>query len=440
MVPVEHIPSVRSWFDQRRALVVGLGKSGAASARVLARLGARVAVTEKKERAACGSWIRLLPSSVPVETGGHRFFRRTWDVVVMSPGVPASAATFFREKGVPVWGELELAYRILVLAGRWPAWSAAITGTNGKTTTTSLMGAIFRAAGRHTVVAGNIGLPLCDVINDVRCDGALALEVSSYQLETAEALRPACGVVLNVTPDHLARHGTMSDYARTKFRLFQSQRPGDTVVLNSDDPWCRKLSSTVAGNVLWFNDRTVSPWGPPRHLPGRHNIANAMAAAVCARALGVPDAAIVRALATFRGVEHRLEQVRTWRGVRFINDSKATNVDSTRVALDALPGPLFVILGGEDKGAPYAPLIPLLKKKAKAILLIGEAAPKIGRELSGAVPQVVCGTMAKAVQHAAASARQGETVLLSPACASFDQFDNFEHRGRCFKKEVGLLP
>lgn len=440
MVPVEKIASVRSWFEQRRALVVGLGKSGAASARVLARLGARVSVTEKKQRAACRSWIRLLPSTVPVETGGHRLFRRPWDLVVVSPGVPASAATFFREKGVPVWGELELAYRLLVLADRWPAWSAAITGTNGKTTTTSLMGAIFRAAGRRTVVAGNIGLPLCDVLNDVRPDGALALEVSSYQLETTEAFRPAGGVVLNVTPDHLARHGTMAAYARTKFRLFQSQRPGDAAILNSIDPWCRRLANTVAANVFWFGDRMISPWKPPRHLPGRHNIANAMAAAVCARALGVPDAAIARALDTFRGVEHRLEPVRTWRGVRFINDSKATNVDSTRVALDSLPGRLFVILGGEDKGAPYAPLIALLKKKAKAILLIGEAAPKIAEELAGAAPQVVCGTLAKAVQHAAAAARPGDTVLLSPACASFDQFDNFEHRGRCFKKEVDLLP
>ncbi|MBK8871695.1 MAG: UDP-N-acetylmuramoyl-L-alanine--D-glutamate ligase [Elusimicrobia bacterium] len=440
MKPIEQLPFVRAWFDQRRVLVVGLGKSGVAAASLLARLGARVAVTEKKDRSNCLSWVRQLPASVQLETGAHRLLQRDWDLAVVSPGVPAEVGNSFREKGVPVWGELELAYRVLVLADRWPAWSAAITGTNGKTTTTSLMGAIFRAAGRNTVVAGNIGVPLCAVINDVRSDGAVALEVSSYQLETAEAFRPAGGVVLNVTPDHLARHGTMAAYARTKFRLFQSQQPADAAILNSQDPWCRTLAPTVHGRVHWFNDRISRPWKTPRYLPGRHNVANAMAAAVCARALGVPDTAIARALAAFRGVEHRLEPVRTWRGVRFINDSKATNVDSTRVALDSLPGPLFIILGGEDKGAPYGPLIPLLKKKAKEILLIGEATPKIAKELAGAAPQVVCGTLAKAVQHAASSAQPGDTLLLSPACASFDQFDNFEHRGRCFKKEVGLLP
>jgi UDP-N-acetylmuramoylalanine--D-glutamate ligase len=440
MIPIEHVPFVRTWFDQRRVLVVGLGKSGVAAASLLARLGARVAVTEKKERAHCLAWIQGIPASVELETGSHRFLQRSWDLVVVSPGVPTETVRLFQEKGVPVWGELELGYRVLTLAERWPAWTAAVTGTNGKTTTTSLMGAIFRAAGRRTVVAGNIGVPLCAVVNEVRPDGALVLEVSSYQLETAEAFRPAGGIVLNVTPDHLARHKTMAAYAQTKFRLFQSFLPGDAAVLNARDPWCRRLASTVTGTVHWFGDRPPRSWETPRHLPGPHNVANALAASVCARALGVPATAIARALATFRGVEHRLEPVRTWRGVRFVNDSKATNVDSTRVALDSLPGPLYVILGGEDKGAPYGPLIPLLKKKAKEILLIGEAAPKIANELANAAPLVACGTLAKAVQHAASSARPGDTVLLSPACASFDQFDNFEHRGRSFKNEVGLLP
>ena len=519
MIPVEKNPIVRGWFEGRRVLVAGLGKSGAAAAGLLSRLGARVSVTEKKSKAQSRPWLRLLPKGTSVEWGTHRFLSRPWDIVVASPGVPASSLAPARARSIPVWGELELGYRVLALAGRWPAWSAAITGTNGKTTTTALLGAIFKSAGRPTVVAGNIGVPLCAVVNDVTARTALALEVSSYQLETAEAFRPAVGAVLNVTPDHLARHGDMESYARAKFRLFQSQGVGDAAVLNGRDPWCRRLASSVSGQVYWFGDRSFfgppmlstgekefsSPlgrrcreaadegcavvlsanqiphpalsqgerekqfgglrklgdcflgdgvfwdgkyicgrgltgrWSAPAHLPGRHNIENALAAVACARALGVPSGAIARGLSGFRGVEHRLELVRTWNGIRFINDSKATNVDSTRVALEAFPGPLTVILGGEDKGAPYSPLLPLLRKKARAVLLIGEASSKIERDLAGLRGLERCDTLARAVDRAARSARPGEAVLLSPACASFDQFENFEHRGRCFKEFVGAL-
>ncbi len=456
MIPVEKNPMVRGWFEGRRVLVAGLGKSGAAAAGLLSRLGARVSVTEKKSKAQSRPWLRSLPKGTSVEWGTHRFLSRPWDIVVASPGVPASSLAPARARSIPVWGELELGYRVLALAGRWPAWSAAITGTNGKTTTTALLGAIFKAAGRPTVVAGNIGVPLCAVVNHVTARTALALEVSSYQLETAEAFRPAVGAVLNVTPDHLARHGDMESYARAKFRLFQSQGVGDAAVLNGRDPWCRRLASSVSGQVYWFGDRVVGDgvfwdgkylrgrgltgrWSAPAHLPGRHNIENALAAVACARALGVPSGAIARGLSGFRGVEHRLELVRTWNGIRFINDSKATNVDSTRVALEAFPGPLTVILGGEDKGAPYSPLLPLLRKKARAVLLIGEASSKIERDLAGLRGLERCDTLARAVDRAARSARPGEAVLLSPACASFDQFENFEHRGRCFKEFVGAL-
>lgn len=332
-----------------------------------------------------------------------------------------------------------MGYRVLSLAGRWPSRSAAITGTNGKTTTTALLGAIFKAAGRPTVVAGNIGVPLCAVVNGVTPATALVLEVSSYQLETAEAFRPTVGAVLNVTPDHLARHGTLGAYAAVKFRLFQSQGRTDAAVLNAKDPWCRRWAASVPGKIYWFRDRMSGGWLAPQFLPGRHNIANACAAAACARALGVPRSVIAKTLATFRGVEHRLELVRLWRGVRFINDSKATNVDSTRVALESFSNPLYVILGGQDKGAPYAPLAPLLRKKAKSVFLIGEAAKKIERDLAGSVPLKRCETLARAVAQAAQTARPGDVVLLSPACASFDQFDNFEDRGRCFKDLVGAL-
>jgi UDP-N-acetylmuramoylalanine--D-glutamate ligase len=487
MVPLEKDPHVRAWFERRRVLVVGLGKSGVAAARLLAGAGARVSVTEKRSKEETRGWVRQLPPGTEVENGTHEFLSKHWDLLIVSPGVPSSLWAPARARGVPVWGELELGYRVLSLAGRWPARSAAITGTNGKTTTTALLGAIFSASGRPTVVAGNIGLPLCAVVNKVTAEVALVLEVSSYQLETAETFRPAVGAVLNVTPDHLARHGTMDAYAASKFRLFQSQGTEDVAVLNAGDPWCRRLASSVPGKIYWVGERRPGPgflweggwirdnglsgrWRPPPHLPGRHNIDNALAAVACARALGVSGAAIARGLADFRGVEHRLELVRTWNGVRFINDSKATNVDSTRVALDSFSGPLTVILGGQDKGAPYTPLVRPLLDKAREVLLIGEAADKIERDLlagavSGGPPRrgraprasrapdlteekgkphnnftlVHCGTLRRALTHAARTASHGEVVLFSPACASFDQFKDFEHRGRCFKKWVEEL-
>lgn len=439
MKSIEKNPAVRGWFEGRRALVVGLGKSGVAAARLLSRLGARVSVTEKRPTSENQEWLSQLPPNIEVECGAHRGLSRPWDLVIASPGVPSALLATPRSRGIPVWGELELGYRVLVLSDRWPVRCAAITGTNGKTTTTALLGEMCRTSGRPTVVAGNIGVPLCAVVDHVTPASALVLEVSSYQLETAIAFRPAVGAVLNVTPDHLARHGTIKKYAAAKFRLFQSQGSRDVAVLNRRDVWCRQMAPLVPGKTEWFDDRGSGPWPSPSFLPGRHNRANALAAAICARAMGVSRSAIVRALATFRGVDHRLELVRTWRGVRFVNDSKATNVDSTRVALEAFSDSLMVILGGQDKGAPYAPLLPLLQKKAKTVLLIGEAAEKIERDLKGRVPLVRCETLSRAVDQAARTARSGDVVLLSPACASFDQFKNFEHRGDCFKKLVGAL-
>lgn len=449
-------PDVRGWFAGRRVLVVGLGKSGLAAARLLQRLGARVSVTDARPREALADGLRALPSGIPVEAGGHRWLSDRWDLAVPSPGVPAGVWEPLRARGAFVWGELELAFRTLSLAGRWPRWSAAVTGTNGKTTTTALLGAIFEAAGRPTVVAGNIGTPLSDVVDRIDAGTALALEVSSYQLETASAFRPTVGAFLNVTPDHLGRHGTLDNYARVKFRLFHAQREGETAVLNARDARGRALRALAPAEVVWFGDRLPGPgvrwsssglwsntgerWPLPAHLPGRHNWENAAAAVACARALGVPSAAVRRALGSFRGVPHRLEFVRVWRGVRFVNDSKATNVDSTRVAIEAFPGRLRLILGGQDKGAPYTPLAGLLRRKVKDVLLIGEAAPKIEKDLNGAAPIHRCGDLAGAVRRAAETAAPGDLVLLSPACASFDQFDNFEHRGRVFRELVEALP
>jgi len=449
-------PGPRGWFEGRRVLVIGLGKSGAAAAALLARLGARVSVTENRPPAAVRFGRRFLPAGVACETGGHELLEEAWDLIVPSPGVPSALWASRARRGTPVWGELELGYRVLRSAGRWPARVAAVTGTNGKTTTTALLGAMAKADGLPTVMAGNIGTPLCAVADRLSADSVLILEVSSYQLETTAAFRPLVGVVLNVTPDHLGRHGTMARYAQAKFRLFQSQGPGDAAVLNAKDPVCRRWARGVPGQVAWFGNRrpgvrwdgrglvSTLPggggrWSAPALLAGRHNLENAAAAVAAARRLGFSPGAIARALKDFPGVEHRLEMVREWRGVRWVNDSKATNVDATLVALRAFAGNLRVILGGRDKGAPYAPLRREIRRKAREVMLIGEAAEKIARDLAGTVPLVRCGTLERAVRRAASTAWPGDVLLLSPACASFDQFKDFEHRGRRFKELVRAL-
>jgi UDP-N-acetylmuramoylalanine--D-glutamate ligase len=451
--------SVRYWLGGRDVCVVGLGKSGVAAAKLLDRCGARVFITERRARKEVLPFLRQLPRGARCETGSHSFLRRKWDLLVVSPGVPSSVWRGVTSSGTPVWGELELAVRVLKSLNRWPRRVAAVTGTNGKTTCAALMGAIFRAAGEKTVVAGNIGTPLSDCVDRLDSGSVLVLEVSSYQLETAAAFYPAAGAVLNVTPDHLGRHGDMERYAKTKFRLFEGQTGSDLAVLNRHDSWCRRLAGTVPGRVAWYGhgkgrgiyhiqERIVSripgaegSWPVPRLLVGRHNVENAMAAVACARFLGAGTAAVRRALKTFPGVEHRLERVRERRGVMYVNDSKATNVDSTAVALRSFPETrrLHLILGGEDKGAPYAPLRALVKGRVKEILLVGEASRKIAQELKGLAPAVFCGTLEKAVRRAAENAASGDTVLLSPACASFDQFDNFEHRGKIFKELVATL-
>jgi UDP-N-acetylmuramoylalanine--D-glutamate ligase len=445
--------------------VVGLGKSGAAAARLLTRLGTDVSVSEKRPRAQVAAWLKELPAGVSVETGGHASLSKSWDLAVTSPGVPAAVWRPLAERGVPVWGEMELGFRVLSLAGRWPERTAAVTGTNGKTTTTALLAEMFKAADFPAVAAGNIGTPLCAAAERITARTALALEVSSYQLEAAQTFRAAAGAVLNVTPDHLARHGDMENYARAKFRVFQN---GGAALLNAADAWDRRLARTVRGKVYWFGlrhglgaragcpchgeifwdgRRMVShipgaegSWEAPPHLPGDHNLENALAAAGLARLCGVPPEAVGRALAEFRGVEHRIEFVREFRGVRYYNDSKGTNVDSTLVALKAFPrGGIHLLLGGQDKGAPYTPLGPLVRRRVRAAYLIGEAAPKIRKDLDGAAPFVASKTLDAALRQAAGAAVPGEVVLLSPACASFDQFQNYEQRGRVFKDLVNSL-
>ncbi len=358
-----------------------------------------------------------------------------------------------RSRGVRVIGEVELAAPFL--KGR----TIGITGSNGKTTTTSLTGHILREAGVTVQVGGNIGLPVTAMVESSRDDGWNVLELSSFQLETIHEFRAHIGLALNVTQNHLDRHHTFENYAAVKGRLFETQHAGDYAVLNADDPVCAGYASRTQATAQWFSSRKkVEPGAilcgdklvlfgkllmEAGEVPirGRHNVENVLAAAIAASRAGVERETIAAGVRTFRAVEHRLEFVRKLSGVDFYNDSKATSVDATLKALDAFTGGVWMILGGKDKGLDYGALRGPLGEKARAALLIGAAAGKIREQIDGAVPLVDAKTLDAAVAHAFGHATPGDTVLLAPACASFDQFKSYEHRGKVFKEIVnGLEP
>jgi UDP-N-acetylmuramoylalanine--D-glutamate ligase len=427
-------------LDGACVAVVGMARSGRAAIDLLKDEGARVIAVDKNPA----------DSSVLPQTAAS--FLNT-DLIVLSPGVPADIPELSdaRRRGVRIVGDLELASWFL------QGDIAGITGSNGKTTTTALTGHVLKHSGIPAQVGGNIGTPPASMVKTSRKGQWNVLELSSFQLETIRAFHARIGANLNVTPDHLDRHYTLERYAAAKGRLFETQTPGDYAVLNADDPWTRGYAKTARGALLWFSlkDR-IQPgaWldggtivldnqslmaAEEVPLKGRHNIQNTMAAALIACVAGAKHAQIRQAVMSFPGVEHRLEFVRELDGVAWYNDSKATNVDATLKALDSFPGGLWVILGGKDKNTDYSPLSALVHEKAHAALLIGAAAPKIEAQLNGAVPLIACDTLEAAVTEARARARKGDTVLLAPACASFDQFENFEHRGREFKRLVGEL-
>jgi UDP-N-acetylmuramoylalanine--D-glutamate ligase len=451
----------------KRVTVVGLGRSGVAAARLCAREGAVVTVTDSRNAAALGPALEAL-EVLPLRRmlGGHddRDFTDA-DLVVVSPGVPMAMPPLqaARAAGLPVWGEVELAARFL---GNTPL--VAITGTNGKSTTTALAGALF-SEDRRAFVGGNLGTPLCEhVLSGLPADVVVA-ELSSFQLEGIERLRARVAAILNVTPDHLDRYDGLDAYAAAKARLFETQQPGDFTVSNLRDDRAMSMAAASRGALYTFGfgpparaaARAPDPDGrelwfyryaagsPERYrvgnraLRGRHNLENAMAALLCARLLGVPGEAVQRGLDNFGGLPHRLELVRERNGVEWINDSKATNVDSTSVGLAAFPAGaarVVLILGGRGKRAPYTPLRALFADRVKELLTIGEDAPAIERALGEAAPTEHCGTLAEAVARAATLARPGDVVLLSPACASYDQFKSYEERGERFRQLVGALP
>src|SRR5215468_1386702 len=445
-------------LKNKRVLVVGLGRSGVASAFFLQDHGAKVTVSDSKSEAQLQSEIAaLLDRGVSIETGRHgeRTFRDQ-DLIVVSPGVPTDQPQLqqARTLGIPVIGEVELAFRFL--QGR----VIAITGSNGKTTTTTLVGEILATAGRKTLVGGNIGTPVIALASQSTPDTLTVLEISSFQLETIEQFRPWIAAILNITPDHLDRHHTFQAYADAKARIFENQKMDDFAVLNADDPTCAELRK-INNPLFWFSrkkdleagtclagDQIVfraegkeAPVLSRGDIPlkGAHNLENVLAAVTMTMLAGCEPQQIRKAVSEFRAVEHRLELVATINNVAFYNDSKATNVDATVKALDSFPGKIHIILGGKDKGSDYTELSPLLRERARAAYLIGAAAEKIGSQIQGATPLVRSGTLERAVRQAFESAKPGDIVLLAPACASFDQFENYEHRGRVFKELVHSL-
>jgi len=442
----------------KRVLVVGLARTGVATALFCAARGAVVTATDTRTENEIGQAIApLRTAGVSLELGGHRensFLEQ--DLIVPSPGVPADAPLLqaARARGVTIWSEVELAARFL--RGRL----IGITGSNGKTTTTSLIDHILKNAGFSTILAGNIGTPLIARVEQTSDDSITVVELSSFQLELVETFRPNISVFLNLTPDHLDRHHTLEAYSRAKARIFENQTEADSAVLNADDPATTPLAPAKP-HVYWFSRKQRVAQGafvrgnevvfrfdgqeetvlPLKEIPlaGGHNVENVLAAVAAARLAGAEPAAIAKGVRSFTGVEHRLEFVAEIGGVRYYNDSKATNVDATLKALDAFPGRILVLLGGKDKGSDYAVLQKPLREKAILALLIGAAAEKIEKQITGSVAIERAGTIERAVEIASHAARPGDVVLLAPACASFDQFQNYEHRGGVFKELVHQL-
>jgi UDP-N-acetylmuramoylalanine--D-glutamate ligase len=447
-------------LDGKKVLVIGAGRSGVAAARFMAARGALVVLNDRKEfidwsndaLALKGEGVvKLLAGDVP------SWLLDQIELVVVSPGVPTKGipVRYAERAGAEVIGEIELAWRFL--RGR----VVGITGTNGKTTTTTLVGELLRDAGLPVQVGGNIGTPLVSLVETSREDGWTVVELSSYQLETIKEFRPTVALVLNLMPDHMDRYETLADYGAAKHRIFRNQTSADVAILNADDPIVSTWASGLEAHVTLFStageldeglfmrgrELVARTWSGERvlmtrdemQLKGVHNVQNVLAALAAGLACGAGPDSMRETVRRFAPVEHRLERVTEVGGVTFYNDSKATNVDAAVKAVEALaeePGRIVLILGGRGKNAPYAPLAPLVRKKARALVTIGEDAARIEEELKEFAPTVCASDMADAVRRAYREAEPGDMVLLAPACASFDMFTSYEHRGRVFKEEV----
>ena len=450
-------------YKDKKVLVVGMARSGVAAAKLLHKAGAKVVINDSKTAEALGDALQPL-SGLDVEyklgcPAGECL--DGIDCMIISPGIPDTAAFVVKAKeaNIYVTGELEMAHQLS--SGEM----VAITGTNGKTTTVSLLGEIFRNAGRTTHVVGNIGYPYSAAGYDSADGDMFVCEVSSFQMETAETFHPRCGALLNITEDHLNRHGTMENYALTKMRMFQNMTADDVAVFNADDPALAPYIPMVKAQVMRFSRKAevengafvregmiVTRFGGVEtvvcpaedvYIPGPHNLENALAACCMATAYGVAASVIAYTLRTFTGVEHRIEFVRELEGVRYINDSKGTNVDSTIKAIQTMNRPTAIILGGYDKHCDFTPMVKemLASEFIREAVLIGVTADQIERQCreNGYTALHRAATLQDAVNQCRSLSFDGWNVLLSPACASFDMFPDYEARGRIFKEIVNEL-
>jgi UDP-N-acetylmuramoylalanine--D-glutamate ligase len=437
----------------RRVAIVGLAKSGLAAAKLCLREGARVEGFDKKPEADIDAVPALRGLGVAIHAGGGDADQLgKFDLLVVSPGVPLANAEIAAavKSGATVIGEVELASWFVTCP------MIGITGTNGKSTTTALAGHIAEVAGFSTFAGGNLGRPLSEAVLDGNRYEIAVVELSSFQLEAIPSLRPQVAVVTNLTPDHLDRYPSLEAYAAAKRNIFVHQTRADFGVVNADDPVVREMPRDLPVQVVSFgriavpdggmrDDGTALTWNSERYriesraLRGSHNRENAMAAVLACRLAGIPASAVEMGLGSYPGLPHRLEYIRTVDGVEFINDSKATNVDSAVVGVKAFEKNVWLIAGGRGKGAPYAPLVEAARGRVKAVLTIGEDANAIGAAFAGVAEVVACSTLENAIRVAKQSAQRGDVVLLSPACASYDQFRNFEQRGQMFRTRVEAL-
>lgn len=442
----------------KKILVIGLAVSGLQTARTLQRLGAQVMVNDRKDEKELKETIALLRGmDIHFELGGHPIELSPWpDFAVISPGIPLDIPMVQRimQSGREVISEVELAQRLTDTP------IVAITGTNGKTTTTVLTGEIFRLTGRNTHVVGNVGVPIIERVSSSRPEDILIAEISSFQLEGTEKFKPAAAAVLNITPDHLDRHKTFSNYVDIKSRILRNQGPEDFAVLNADDPIVSALGNECKAHVRYFSRRRKLDAGAfvedgylvikkgktiervcsikDLKIPGDHNLENALAAAALTWCMDVPIRTIGKALISFGGVEHRLEYVDTIKGVKYINDSKGTNIEASVNAIKAMPEPIVLIAGGYDRGNDFDGFVQRFNGKVKGMILMGATAEKLKDSCQRANLNNIyeAKDMKEAVEMAVFIAEEGDTVLLSPACASWDMYLNFEERGNEFKKAV----
>lgn len=438
----------------KKVSVIGARRSGVAAAEEVKSLGGFPFVSDIDGAARNKANRRLAELNIESEFGGHSNKVFDSELIVVSPGVPADTGIVreAKSRGIPVWPEVELAYRIC--KGK----IIGVTGSNGKTTTTTLLGEILKKGMRSTFVCGNIGHPFISVASKVPVDGYAVVELSSFQLELIEEFRPDIALFLNISPDHLDRHGDLATYIAAKMRIFENQMSCDKAIINYDDVTLRDSCNHLKAKTSWYSvQRPLEDgiWADPDgdlmagttkmmasrqlKIKGVHNLSNACAAALAALEVGIGIDDIVDVLKSFPGVEHRLEPVRLIGGVSFINDSKGTNIDSVHWALQAVSAPVILIAGGKDKGSDFSSVNDLIEQKVKCAVLMGQAASKIMGIWEKITECRTAGNMEEAVEVAFGCAVKGDTVLLSPGCASFDMFEDFEHRGRVFKKAVEKL-